>query len=94
MIDEAYITKISLEEKKVFGFAETEDNKTVFIPGRVVEEFNLDEVDVGTKNKMHMLPDKKGGSSYVATTLLFEDNTLEAEIKRLKEILDDNGIDY
>lgn len=101
MIVEAYFTRIVSGGEKMYGFAETISGEVIYIPARCVEEFDLSEDDVGTKNKMAVIENEKDGTGYVCTTLLIEDSAmqqayemLKEEVSRLQAILDENGIDY
>lgn len=102
MIKHVYLTRINNEPgKKQYGFGVTTDDKNVYIPGFVVDNFELDENDVGTKNLMSVLEDEKDRTDYVATALLIEDSALQqayewskSEIERLRDLLDQNGIDH
>jgi hypothetical protein len=102
MIKHVYITRINNEPgKKQYGFGVTTENENVYIPGFVVDNFDLSEDDVGTKNMMSVMDDDKDKTDYVVTALLVEDSALQAayewqksEIERLHGILDQRGIDY
>jgi len=101
MIIEAYFTRIVSGGEKMYGFAETVNGEVIYIPARCVEEFDLTEDDVGTRNKMAVIENEKDGTGYVCTTLLIEDSALQQayhmlkeEVERLHSILDANGINY
>lgn len=100
MIQNVYITRVNNGDKS-FGFGVTEEGKQVYLPGILVENFDLTMDDVGTKNKMALTQDKTGRTDYSATTILIEDSALQQayewakeEIERLEGILDDNSIAY
>jgi len=101
MIIEAYFTRIVSNGEKMYGFAETEDGKVIYIPARCVDEFDLSEEDVGTKNKLAVIEDAEGKGNLVCTTLIVEDSALQQaydmlkdEVERLQELLTANGISY
>ena len=102
MIKEVYITRINNEENgRQFGFGITEDNENIYLPGFVVDNFDLSENDVGTKNKMSVMDDEKGNLDFVATAILIEDSALQSayewmkeELERLEGILNAHGIEY
>ena len=90
-IEHIYITRVVNAERKKYAFGITEDNETAYIPGRVVEDFDLTEDDVGTKNKVALLRDSNQSADWIVATLLIEDS---AEVNRLKALLDERGIEY
>ena len=102
MIKDVYITRINNEPgKSQFGFGLTEDNEVVYLTGFVVDNFDLSDDDLGTKNKMSLMPDSKDKADYVATAVLTEDSALQQayewqkeEIGRLEGLLQKNGIEY
>lgn len=100
MIQNVYITRIS-DDEKFFGFGVTEDGEQVYIPGHVVDNFDLSFDSVGTKNKMALIGDKTGKTEFMAVALLIEDSALHQayewqkdEIERLEGILEENGLEY
>ena len=102
MIRDVYITRVinNGEGEKKFGFGVTEDELNVYIPGYVIELFDLSEDDVGTKNKFNLDEDKKGKTDLVAQALLTEDSALQQfkdwateEIERLEGLLRVHGIE-
>lgn len=100
MIANVYITRVNNGDK-VFGFGVTEDEKQVYIPGNIIENFDLSVDDLGTKNKMFLLEDRTGKTDFMATSILVEDSALQQayewqkdEIERLEKLLDDHGIEY
>jgi len=100
MIRNVYITRISNNEK-CFGFGVTEDDGQVYIPGHLVETFELSPDDVGTKNKMALKDDDTGKTEFMAVSILIEDSALhqayewqKEEIERLEGILEANGLEY
>jgi hypothetical protein len=102
MIKDVYITRINNEPgRSQFGFGITPDDKVVYLPGFVVDNFNLTEDDLGTKNKMSVMVDSKDKADFVATAVLTEDSALQQayewqneEIERLQDLLKTNGIEY
>lgn len=102
MIKEVYITRINNEEGgRQFGFGITETEENVYLPGFVVDNFNLTEDDLGTKNKMSLMGDEKGKTDFVATAILVEDSALQSayewmkeELERLEALLNEHGIEY
>lgn len=102
MIKDVYITRINNEPgKSQFGFGLTVDDEVVYLTGFVVDNFDLSEDDLGTKNKMSLMPDSKDKADYVATAVLTEDSALQQtyewqkeEIGRLEGLLQKNGIEY
>ena len=103
MIRDVYITRIKDEGEgnRKFGFGVTDDEMQVYIPGNIVNNFDLSEDDVGTKNKMYLAEDAKGRTDLVCHALLIEDSALQQayewakeEIERLESLLKDNGVDY
>lgn len=102
MIKDVYITRINNEPgRSQFGFGLTEDNEVVYLTGFVVDNFDLSEDDLGTKNKMALMPDSKDKADFVATAILIEDSALQAayewqkeEIERLQALLNENGVEY
>ena len=100
MIQNVYFTRI-VNGEKCYGFGVTESGQNVYIPGHVVENFDLSIDDVGTKNKMALIPDKTGKADHTASALLIEDSALhqayewaKEEIERLEGILTENGLAY
>lgn len=97
MICEVYFTRIMNTDEKKYGFCGTPDGRDGYIPGHLVEQFDLDESDVGTKNMVNIIDDPQGKVDFVVTTLLIDEDALtaaKAEVSRLTEILDAEGIDY
>jgi hypothetical protein len=102
MIKNVYITRINNEPgKSQFGFGLTEEGEVVYLTGFLVDTFDLSEDDLGTKNKMSVMPDTKDKADFVATAILTEDSALQSayewqkeEIERLQTLLDENGIEY
>ena len=102
MIKDVYITRINNEPgKSQFGFGLTADDEVVYLTGFVVDNFDLTEDDLGTKNKMSLMPDSKDKADYVATADLIEDSALQQtyewqkeEIGRLEGLLQKHGIEY
>lgn len=102
MIKDVYITRINNEPgKSQFGFGLTADDEVVYLTGFVVDNFDLTEDDLGTKNKMSLMPDSKDKADYVATAVLIEDSALQQtyewqkeEIGRLEGLLQKHGIEY
>lgn len=100
MISYVYLTRI-VNDDKCYGFGVTEDGKQVYVPGQVVENFDLTVDDVGTKNKMALIDDVAGKTDYAAVAILIEDSAIQQayewakeEIERLEGILDKHGIQY
>lgn len=100
MIQDVYFTRI-VNEEKCYGFGITESGQQVYIPGQVVESFDLTVDDVGTKNKMALTDDKTGKTDFAAVAILIEDSAMhqayewqKEEIERLEGILDANKIEY
>ncbi len=100
MIKNVYITRINNGDKS-FGFGVTEDDEQVYLTGHLVETFDLSIDDVGTKNKMTLMPDKTGKTDFAAVAILIEDSAMhqayewaKEEIERLEGILDANKIEY
>lgn len=100
MIQNVYFTRI-VNGEKCYGFGITEDGKQVYIPGHIVENFDLTIDDIGTKNKMALTDDKAGKVDYQAVAILVEDSAVQQayewakdEIERLHDLLDKNGIEY
>ena len=102
MIKDVYITRIdNIPGERQFGFGVTTDDKEVYIPGFVVDNFDLSEDDIGTKNKMAVMPDTREKADFVVTAVLVEDSALDQayewakeEIERLQSLLDKNGVEY
>ena len=100
MIGNIYITRIENSSVgKAFGFAETPLGENVYIPGRVVEAYELNSNDEGTKNKVSLIPDASKRAEYIVTAFILEDNLLEQrlehakdEIEYLKGLLTKHGI--
>lgn len=100
MIQNVYFTRI-VNGEKCYGFGVTEDGKQVYLPGHMVENFDLTIDDVGTKNKMALAEDPAGKVDYMGVALLIEDSALQQayewakeEIERLEGILDEHKIAY
>jgi len=100
MIQNVYFTRI-VNDERCYGFGVTESGQQVYIPGHVVENFDLTIDDVGTKNKMALTEDKTGKTEFTAVALLIEDSSLQQsyewakeEIERLEKILNDNEIQH
>lgn len=97
MICEVYFTRIVNNSEKKYGFCGTPDGRDGYIAGHIVEQFDLTEDDVGTKNMVNIIDDPQGKVDFVVTTMLVDESALtsaKAEIERLCAILDTNGIDY
>lgn len=102
MIKDVYITRIdNIPGERQFGFGVTTDDKEVYIPGFVVDNFDLSEDDIGTKNKMAVMPDTREKADFVVTAVLVEDSALhqayewaKEEIERLQSLLNKNGVEY
>lgn len=102
MIKDVYITRIDNRPgDRQFGFGVTPEDEVVYIPGFVVDNFDLSEDDIGTKNKMSVMPDTKEKADFVATALLIEDSALQQayewakdEVERLQGLLEKNGVEY
>jgi len=99
MIKNVYITRINNGDKS-FGFGVTEDDEQVYLPGHLVETFDLSVDDIGTKNKMTLMPDKTGRTELTAGAILIEDSALhqayewaKEEIERLQDIIKANGLE-
>lgn len=100
MIQNVYFTRI-VNGEKCYGFGVTEGGDQVYIPGHIVENFDLTIDDIGTKNKMALTDDKAGKVDYQAVAILVEDSAVQQayewakeEIERLHGLLDKNGIEY
>ena len=100
MIQNVYFTRI-VNGDKCYGFGVTEDGKQVYLPGHMVENFDLTVDDVGTKNKMALSEDPAGKVDYMGVAVLIEDSALQQayewakeEVERLCGLLEKNGIDY
>lgn len=100
VITEIYISRVVNTEAKKYGFGITDENLTVYIPARVVEDFDLSEDDLGTRNKcIIMETDDKTG--WHVATLVVEDSVLEQraellaeEVERLSDLLRENNIEF
>jgi len=86
-IVDMYITRVVNNDEKKYGFGITLENETVYIPGRVVEDFDLDENDLGTKNKCVIIQDENTEGWHVAT-IAIEDNLLQNRINMLQDEVD------
>lgn len=100
MIQNVYFTRI-VNGDKCYGFGVTEDGDQVYLPGHMVENFDLSIDDVGTKNKMALAEDPAGKVDYMGVAILIEDSALQQayewakeEIERLQDLLKSNGVDY
>ena len=100
MIQNVYFTRI-VNGDKCYGFGVTEDGKQVYLPGHMVENFDLTVDDVGTKNKMALAEDPAGKVDYMGVAILIEDSALQQayewakeEIERLQDLLKSNGVEY
>ena len=100
MIQNVYFTRI-VNGDKCYGFGVTEDGKQVYLPGHMVENFDLTIDDVGTKNKMALAEDPAGKVDYMGVAILIEDSALQQayewakeEIERLQYLLKSNGVEY
>ena len=100
MIQNVYFTRI-VNGDKCYGFGVTEDGKQVYLPGHMVENFDLTIDDVGTKNKMALAEDPAGKVDYMGVAILIEDSALQQayewakeEIERLQALLKTNGVEY
>jgi len=100
MIKNIYFTRIENGDKS-YGFGITEENEQVYIPGYVVEAFDLTSDDTGTKNKVALVEDKTGKTAFAVTAVLIEDSAMQQayewqidEIKRLEGLLKANGIGF
>lgn len=98
MIKNVYFTRIENGEK-CYGFGITEDDEQVYIPGFVVENFDLTSDDIGTKNKVALTEDKTGKTDFSVSAILTEDSALQQayewqkdEIERLEGLLKENGL--
>ena len=98
MIKNVYFTRIENGDKR-YGFGITEDNEQVYIPGFVVESFDLTADDIGTKNKVALTEDKTGKTDFSVSAVLTEDSALQQayewqkdEIERLEGLLKENGL--
>jgi len=102
MIKDVYITRINNEPgRKQYGFGITPEEENVYIPGFVVDNFDLTEDDLGTRNRMSLMDDEKDRTDFVATAILVEDSALQQahewakeEIERLQDLLAANGIEH
>lgn len=83
-IVEIYITRVMNNDEKKYGFGITLENETVYIPGRVVEDFDLSEDDLGTCNKCVVIQDDDTEGWHVATFVM-EDNFLQNRINMLQD---------
>lgn len=83
-VTEIYITRVVNSEDKKYGFGITLTDETVYIPGRVVEDFDLREDDLGTCNKCVIVQDEETKGWHVAT-LVVEDNVFQNRINMLNE---------
>ena len=100
MIQNVYFTRI-VNGDKCYGFGVTEDGKQVYLPGHMVDNFDLTIDDVGTKNKMALAKDPAGKVDYMGVAILIEDSALQQayewakeEIERLQDLLKSNGVEY
>ena len=100
MIQNVYFTRI-VSDDKCYGFGVTESGEQVYIPGHLIENFDLTIDDVGTKNKMALKPDEAGRVDHTALAILIEDSALQQayewakeEIERLEKVLNQHGIAY
>jgi len=99
MIQNVYLTRVVTGDK-CYGFGVTEGDEQVYVPGHVVENFDLSIDDIGTKNKMSLIEDKAGRTEYAAVAILIEDSALhqayewaKEEIERLQDIIKANGLE-
>jgi hypothetical protein len=101
-IVDIYITRVVNTEAKKYGFGLTTDNDlNVYIPARVVEDFNLTEEDLGTLNKVIIMEADDGKNGWHVATLVVEDCAIQQqnvmlreEVERLEELLRENDIEF
>jgi hypothetical protein len=98
MITHIYLTRIVNDANKKYGFGMTEDSLNVYIPGKAIEDFGLEIDDVGSKEKVALMEDPSGKTSFIVLTFLDDDSrecaALRDEVDRLKDILDVEVISY
>jgi hypothetical protein len=98
MITYIYITRIVNDATKKYGFGMTEDSLNVYIPGKAIENFGLQIDDVGSREKVALMEDPSGKTSFIVLTFLDDDSRecadLRDEVERLKDILDERGVRY
>lgn len=100
-IAEVYISRIVNTEAKKYGFGITDDGENVYIPARVVCDFELTEDDLGTRNKCIIMEADDERNGWHVATLIVEDDAitqqntmLREEVERLESILKENGIEF
>ena len=71
---------------KQYGFGITRDNKTVYVPGLVVDLFDLEREDMGTWTEADVFPDPNMKSDYVANTLVLDCTLVEALRSEIEEL--------
>ena len=99
-ISKVYLSRVT-NEGRLFGFGITPENEDVYIPGDVVDQYDLQPDDRGTANTMTLVEDASGKAKWVATAIITEDSAMQQanewmkeEIERLEKLLEENGIDY
>lgn len=99
-ISKVYLSRVENGDK-CFGFGITPENEGVYIPGDVINEYDLQPEDRGTANVMTLTEDRSGKADFVATAIVVEDTAMrqaniwmKEEIERLENLLKENGIDY
>lgn len=84
MIKKVIITRIENGDRQ-YGFGVTEDGEIVYIPAKVVDDFELDQDDVGSSDRMALMVDAQGKSNYTALTFITDDTVLREALTRMKE---------
>lgn len=101
-IVDIYITRIVNTVEKKYGFGLTADNQTsVYIPARVVEDFDLTEDDLGTRNKVIIMEADDNRNGWHVATMVVEDSAIQQqnamlreEVERLEALLEENNIAF
>jgi hypothetical protein len=98
MLNYIYITRIVNDANKKYGFGITDDSLNVYIPGKAIENFGLEIEDVGSREKVALMADPSGKTSFIVLAFLDDDSRecadLRDEVERLKGILHEKGVVY
>lgn len=88
MIKHIHFTRIVNESNKKYGFAVTDDNENIYIPGPVVAMSELTQEDIGYRERADVIPDPSGRTDFIVTTILEDESrecaALREEVERLR----------
>ena len=102
-IVDCYVQKIVNTDAKKYGFVQAKEyDSAIYIPAKIVDDFDLDENDEGAKLRVIVMPSTRPGSAewYVAMICTDDDALVEkmrwykSECVRYQALLEANGIAY